>query len=81
MIFLTETKCKISFIYRIQLQKKKSGVKKWVAKSAFKWGGWGGRRLMVEVMINDHFFGTLHLDDLVFTQPHFEAKKFTHEIG
>ena len=38
-------------------------------------GGGGGRRLMVEVMINDHFFGTLHLDDLVFTQPHFEAKK------
>ena len=37
----TETKCKIGFIYvcMIQLQKKKSGVKKWVAKSAIKGGG------------------------------------------
>ena len=33
------------------------------------------RRLMVEVMKNDHFFGTLPFDDLVLTQPQFEAKK------
>ena len=35
-MFLTETKCKIRFICKIQLQKKKSGIKKWVAKSAIK---------------------------------------------
>ena len=44
VIFLTETKCKIRFIYRcrIQLQKKKSGVKKCLEVMTIKGGGGGG---------------------------------------
>ena len=50
MIFLTDTKCKI----RIQLQKKKSGVKKCLEICAIKEGG-EGRRLMAKTILNFHF--------------------------
>ena len=50
MIFLTDTKCKI----RIQLQKKKSGVKKCLEICAIKGGG-RGRRLMVNTILNFNF--------------------------
>ena len=36
MLFLTETKYNPFHTYKIQLQKEKNGIKKWVAKSATK---------------------------------------------
>ena len=43
MIFLTDTKCKICFIYvRFNCKRKKWGKKKWVEYSAIKEGGGGG---------------------------------------
>ena len=51
MILLTETKCKIGFIY---VGKKKSEVKKCLEIMTIRGGG-GARRLMEKTILNFHF--------------------------
>ena len=54
MLICTETKCKICFICRIQLQKKKNGVKN-VWKLCPLGGGGGVRRLIGKSILNFYF--------------------------
>ena len=55
-IFLTETKCKIRFIYvGVNCKRKKSGVKNVWKFVPLRGGEGGGRRLMAKTILDFHF--------------------------
>ena len=74
MIFLTETKCKIRFIYVRFNCKRKKVDKKWLEIMSIKRGGGGGPTLNG----NFHFvfFGTTSLIGFILTINHNCPKKY-----